>query len=359
MNWLPAVAKQALHRIYKKAEIRDHQLLYLFLEITRLCNLSCRHCGSDCGAQSKFASLTTDSWLRILENVAESFTPAPTLVLTGGEPLMHPELPRILEKIHALRLRWGMVSNGYRLDERALDMLLRFGLYSITVSLDGCEANHNYLRGKPDAYARTVRALKLLGRAEIPCRDVVTCVHGGNLADLDAVAELLLELGIPAWRLFRIFPAGRAQNDPSLQMSLGQTRQMLDWIAEKKPIYAKRGLDVNLSCEGWLPMAADLKVRKQPFFCRAGVNVASVLCDGTLTGCSNNSAQFYQGNILRDSLAFQWENEFRIFRDRAWVKDSTCGSCEHVGNCQGGSVHLWREHLRSPEFCYKDCPSNS
>jgi len=338
--------------VYRRLETRQHPLLYLFLEITRRCNLSCLHCGSDCGSERVGEELTTESWLKIIEDVRAGFGSSVALVLTGGEPLLHPELDRIAAHIQSLSMRWGMVTNGQLLSQSRFASLLDRGIESITVSLDGPEEAHDRLRDRPGAFAKTLEAMKRIGRSRIPMSDVVTCVHPGNLELLDDTAEVVLESGIPAWRLFRIFPTGRAAQQRNLSLDFEQTWQMLHWIEKNKPHLAKRGLNVNASCEGYLPFDFDRRVRDVPFFCRAGINFGAILADGTVTGCSNNHASFQQGNIRQHSFRTLWENRFEVFRRRAWLTETSCADCREVKRCGGGSIHLWKLGEESPAFCY-------
>jgi radical SAM protein with 4Fe4S-binding SPASM domain len=229
------------------------------------------------------------------------------------------------------------------------------GLYSITVSLDGTGKNHNWLRCRPDSFERAHNALRLLSHLPECVKDVVTCVNPRNIDELDAIARILIDTGVISWRLFRIFPAGRARNNDELLLSVSQTRKMLDWIGDRRRTYRHDGLDLSYSCEGWLPFSVDPQLRSRPFFCRAGINIASILHDGTITGCSNNSTRFYEGNIIEDSFAYVWRNRFGQFRNRDWVKATACGECRHVRDCRGSSIHLWREDSQRPEFCYMDC----
>ena len=353
MKPLPASVAGTLHRWYKKAEQREHRLLYLFIELTRLCNLTCRHCGSDCSSgPEEVSSLSTNEWCSLFESVDASFSPAPTLVLTGGEPIIHPDFETVIRTIDQLGLHWGLVTNGYALTERVMRILEENHCLSITVSVDGLKDDHDWLRGRAGVFDRTTRALDLIAASRIPLRDAVTCVNPRNQERLDAIARFLLSHSMPAWRLFRIFPAGRAHADDELLLSADDTRRMIDWVREKRPILSKEGIAVQLSCEGWLPFAVDRQVRDHPFFCRAGVNIASVLHDGTVTGCSNNDPRFHVGNIRSEPLDELWEKKFGLFRDRSWVKKTSCGSCRYVGSCEGGSIHLWRNDLRKPDFCY-------
>jgi radical SAM protein with 4Fe4S-binding SPASM domain len=354
MNVMPPSIKEHCHSLYKKAECSTHDLLYLFLEITRACNLSCKHCGSDCSSNNTFESLTTESWISIIDYISQHFNPPPSIVLTGGEPIIHPDFETIIKKIDSLKLCWGMVSNGYALNSKLIDLLKKYHMHSITISLDGTSEGHNWLRCKSDAYTRTIDSIKQLVNMHFPLMDVVTCVNPRNISQLDEIAQTLIGLGIRSWRLFRIFPAGRAKDNSNLLLSHKQTQALLEWISHNKNKYHSEGLDINYSCEGWVPFTQDQAIRNHPFFCRAGINIASILSDGTITGCTNNAHRFYEGSILKDNLAHIWKNKFKQFRNRDWVQQTSCGKCHHVKKCQGSSIHLWRDDLQKPDFCYMD-----
>ena len=344
--------RQFFYDRYRDIEIAEHQLLYLFLEVTRACNLSCRHCGSDCGSEDRIPILTLRNWRSIVDHVSARFPSDLLFVVTGGEPLVWPHLVELGRRIRLNRRRWGMVTNGFALDREMLVNLMAAEISSITISLDGKEDAHNHLRNNSHAYARALHAIELVGKSGIPFRDVVTCVFPKNLDSLAQIADLVLEAGIPNWRLFRIFPQGRARNNPDLLLSRAQSWRMVEWIRENRRRYAKAGLRINFSCEGWFPFRLDRSIRSEPFFCRSGVNIASILCDGTVTGCANNGPAFVQGNALRDDFALTWDKGFEKLRNRDWMRNGLCADCRHFAHCRGGSVHLWDDAKRSPSFCY-------
>lgn len=350
----PAFIAKQLYRWYKKIEVREHPLLYLFLEITRRCNLNCIHCGSDCSASVHTPELTAESWISIVRYVRDSFGKNVTFVITGGEPLVHPELETIAAGIKALDMKWGMVTNGFALTEDRWKALLDRGLSSVTISLDGLKYSHDKLRNREGAYEKAVNAMDRIGRSDIRFKDAVTCVYPDNIHELDRIAELLLDKGMTSWRLFRIFPLGRVKQNPELLLNYQDTMKVLDWIRQNRANYKKRGLSVSYSCEGWMPHERDTGIRDLPFFCRAGINIASILCDGTITGCSNNQPRFHEGNILNDDLLTLWQNGFQKFRDRSWAKSGECGKCGHFRDCQGSSIHLWSDGSEAPAFCYAD-----
>ncbi|OHD19737.1 MAG: hypothetical protein A2087_09375 [Spirochaetes bacterium GWD1_61_31] len=349
-----------IYRLYRRLERLRPELHYLFAEITRRCNLSCRHCGSDCSAASQGRELSTDSWLKIIDYFKARFQPPPAVVITGGEPLLSPGLETIAAHLGENGFTWGLVSNGFIYDPARWQALLDRRLASATISLDGDAAGHNGLRRHPKAYDHALKTLGFLAKAGLSQLDVVSCVYPGNLDTLDNLAETLHGLGVPAWRLFRIFPIGRAARDPALLLDAAGSWRLVDWIRDRRPRWLERGLDLQLCCEGYLPFAIDRQVRAQPFFCRAGINIASILCNGDITGCSNNHRDFAQGNILRDDFLTVWRQRFQDFRRRPWLRGSDCQGnarqrrCPHWDDCQGSSIHLWTKSQARPAFCYLD-----
>ncbi len=344
-----------LFPLYRSLETSVHPLRYLFLEITQRCNLSCRHCGSDCGRDPRPGELTAAEWTAFLERLARDFSRRRVvLVLTGGEPLCAPHLAAIVGKIHSLRFAWGIVTNGWALTPRLADGLLARGLQSVTVSLDGPETAHDRLRGRAGSFRRAVSGLRHLARAGLPFLDVVTCVHPGNLGELPKVRDLLLALGVPRWRLFSIFPRGRARGSADLLLDAAGFRRLLVFIAAERRATAADRLSVSWSCEGYLPADVDDAVRDQPYFCRAGIDIGSVLCDGAISACPNLSRALVQGNVRTDDFRQVWEERFAEFRDRAWLRAGRCAGCADWSRCRGNSLHLWDEERGGTARCFLD-----
>ncbi|MDP3176929.1 MAG: radical SAM protein, partial [Spirochaetaceae bacterium] len=317
--------RRGAFRAHRDLEIREHALLYLFLEITRRCNLSCLHCGSDCARDAAFPELDAESWLSAIDYMKERYDPF--FVITGGEPLASPDLEAITDRLGDRAARWGMVTNGMALEKGIFGRLVERGMSSMTVSLDGLAASHNLLRRNPAAFERALAAIELVGRSSLEFRDAVTCVWEANLAELGGIGELLAARGMNSWRLFRIFPKGRAADRPDLRLDREGTSCLLEWIAENRPLFAAKGLVLSYSCEGYVGMEMDRRIRDEPFFCRAGVNIASILCDGKVTGCNNNGSEFIQGDLADDDFSEIWERRFEVYRDRTWARTGSCADC--------------------------------
>jgi len=320
------------------AKVREHRLDTLFWECTLRCNLSCRHCGSDCRVDPGVLDMPVEDFLRVLdEEVTPHVDPADVLIIvSGGEVLVREDLERAGAEITRRGYAWGMVTNGMALTPARLESLLGAGLRSVSVSLDGFEREHNWLRRHPQSYDRALQALRLVLREPQLTSDVVTCVTRELVPQLEAFGEMLIAEGVRHWRIFTIFPAGRARNDASLTLSDAQFRAVLDYIRRMR---REGRIDVSYACEGFLG-GYEAEVRDHFYQCAAGVSVASVRVDGAISGCTSIRANFHQGNIYRDRFWEVWENRFLPFRSREWARRGECASCRMFKYCLGGGMHL-------------------
>jgi len=327
-------------RSFIKNETALHELTYLFWECTRRCSLKCIHCGSDCVADSQYPDLPFNDFLKAILPLKDVYKPDTiTIAITGGEPILRKDLPECGIKLRENGFRWGIVTNGYDYTPDIHNRLLGAGMGSLTLSLDGLEQSHNWLRNNDKSFSRAVKALELITAGSRLNYDVVTCVNQKNINELEELREFLISRNVKAWRLFTISPIGRAANNDLLQLTPQQLKQLMDFIVSSR---ADKRMAVNFSCEAWLG-DYELQARDTYFFCRAGIQIASVLIDGSISACPNISRSFIQGNIYQDNFVDVWNNRFNIMRDRSWTKTGICLDCKDYKNCRGGAMHLWNE----------------
>ena len=322
-----------LHRNITK----DHPLRQLFWECTLRCNVACRHCGSDCKQLAGVKDMPREDFFRVLDSIAKRTDPHRVFVIvTGGEPLMREDILECGHGIYERGFPWGMVSNGLWLTAERLHDLQRAGMHSITLSIDGLEEEHNWLRRNKKSFEAVCQAIDHLVASKGLVYDVVTCVNQRNYDQLPQLRDLLIEKGMPAWRLYSIFPVGRAANDPEMQLSNAQFRGLLDFIRQTR----KEGrIRAAFGCEGYLGNYEG-DVRDHFFQCEAGVTVGSVMADGSIAACASIRADFHQGNIYQDDFMDVWENRYQPHRDRSWMKRDECDGCRHWRYCQGNALHL-------------------
>ncbi len=321
----------------RKSETADHPLLQLFWESTLRCNLKCRHCGSDCKQIANTPDMPKEDFFKVLDGIATHTDPHKVFVIvSGGEPTMRPDLEECGKGIYSRGFPWGMVTNAYGLTPERYSRLLRSGLHSMTISLDGLQENHDWLRGMPNSFERASRAIKMVVDSNAIAFDVVTCVNRRNFKELPLIKEHLISLGLKNWRLFSIFPAGRAAQDPDLQLPAEMFRGLLDFIKETR----KEGrIKASFGCEGFLGHYEG-EVRDHFYTCQAGVTVGSVLIDGSISACTSIRSDYHQGNIYKDDFWDVWQNRFQPYRDRSWMKKDECGDCKWWKWCEGNGMHL-------------------
>ena len=298
-------------------KIAEHKLRTLFWECTLRCNLACRHCGSDCRVDPGVPDMPLADFLKVLdEEVTPHNRPEDVLLIfSGGEVLVRSDLEEAGREVTRRGYAWGMVTNGLALDADRLRSLMDAGLRSISISFDGFEDAHNYIRRNPRSFEKALDAIRLIVREPRLTYDVITCVTSPMVARLEEFKELLIAEGVKYWRIFSIFPVGRAKDDPTLAVTDAQFREVLEFIKRTR----KEGrIDLSYACEGFLG-GYEGEVRDDFYQCAAGVSAASIRVDGAISGCTSIRANFHQGNIYRDSFWDVWQNRFDKFRDREWA----------------------------------------
>lgn len=291
-----------------------------------------------------------EDFLKVLEDIRPHVNPNKTMiVLTGGEPLMRNDLEECGRAMYNMGYPWGFVTNGWGLSQERLNTLLRAGLRSVTVSLDGYTVeSHEWFRGKKGSWRRAVDAIRRVASTPDLVYDVVTCVNKKTLPDLHKLKELLISLGVTHWRLFTVFPKGRAKDNPLLRLSVEEFVQMMDFIKETR----KEGIiHASYGCEGYLA-DYELQVRDAPFFCQAGIHIGSVLANGDISACPSLRGDYIQGNIYKDDFWKVWNTKYQIMRDRSWTKTGKCATCKSYKYCEGNGLHLRDEQTGELLQCH-------
>ena len=330
-----------LERLRRKNLQQLHPLQQLFWESTLRCNVHCLHCGSDCSSSEVTPDMPAEDFLRVIDqSVTPHVDPHKVLIIiSGGEPLMRTDLAEVGKALYQRGYPWGMVTNGLALTPKRFQELMQSGLRSMAISFDGLELDHNWMRQHPLAFDGATRAIKLAAATPSLTWDVVTCVNQRTINQLDEMREYLWSIGVRNWRLITIDPMGRAAENPELLLTSEQHRYLLEYIREKR----KEGLHISYSCEGFMP-DYEGEVRDHLFHCAAGVSVASILIDGSISACTSVRGKYYQGNIYKDDFWEVWENGFEPYRNRQWMKQlEPCNTCKLFRYCEGGGMHLRRE----------------
>ena len=317
-----------------------HPLRYLFLEVSRRCNIACLYCGSDCAKQEIEGELDADEWVGIMKQIAEDFDSSKVMVaVTGGEPLLKPAIFTLFKALHELGFPYGMVTNGTLLTRETAQKLVEAGMGSISVSLDAPSPLNDALRGE-GVTRRAEDAIRNLKDAGYKGKlEILSTITRPVVPHLEDMRRYIASLRVPAWRLAPVMPIGRAAKNPALLLDEETLRKILDFVLAHredeflpKPEFAE---------EGFLGEEYEGKVRPFRAQCRAGITVGGIKANGKIGACPELTAAFDQGDIRRERFKDVWENRYRLMRDRSWAKKGDCAACGQFDLCQGGSMHLY------------------
>lgn len=331
------------------------ELKYLFFEVTTRCNLSCLHCGSSCTAWNG-SDMPTDYITRVLESVENGcHSEKPMLCITGGEPLLYKDLIKVMSYAADCGFLWGMTTNATRIDDEKACSLYEAGLASVTVSIDGLEKSHDWFRNTPGSYVLANKGLRALLK-HVPDHarvDVITVVSRRNLSELEELYKRLSDTGIRSWRIVNMEPIGRARQNAGLMLSPDEYRRMFEFIREKH--FDSTAMEVSYGCSHYLTTQYERMVRPYCFTCMAGLQVASIACNGDIIACLDieRRPELVQGNIRKNDFWETWENGFSFFRNDRSDLSSQCAGCPDRLFCAGDSAHTWDYDRNEPMIYMK------
>lgn len=327
------------------------KLTYLFIELTDSCNLSCLHCGSNCG-QRHHDFIDTDLIIESLRTIAADFRPESVMIcLTGGEPMLHRDFYKIVMNIVQLGFPWGITTNGTLIDRRNAKLLKHYGLQSITLSIDGLEKTHDWLRNSPGSFQKTLSAVGELQAVDIPVQ-ITSVIHRKNFYELDSIYQLVCQLHVCSWRVINVDPIGRAMQNMDLLLSRKEILELFEFIRKKR--YSKdTPMDIRYGCSHYLSYEYEHELRDNYYICGSGIYVGSILCNGDIYSCLDieRRPELVQGNISRDRFSAVWYDKFEEFRENRADKSPLCCNCPEKRFCGGDSTHTWDFDRKIPRFC--------
>jgi mycofactocin biosynthetic radical S-adenosylmethionine protein MftC len=301
---------------------------------TNRCNAACPFCESSSG-KAHADELNHEEARTLIRELHEM--KVRRLIISGGEPLMRPDLCEIMEYANQCNIALGLVTNGWLVPEME-SRLLRLKFFLYFTSIDGEPAFHNSIRGLDNGYERALKGLGLFTRMRVPVRIVNTVVHSGNILQLESMAKVIANSGATAWRLTPASKVGRAAGSANFDLSREQLSYLASFIMEKRKIF-----NVDFG-ESHRYLGCFTKGHTgDPFFCGAGLTRCSIMPNGAVMGCHQVfTPSFSEGNIRDISFRQIWKHGFARFRKKDFR--DTCLECDHLDGCQGG---CWAEMERT------------
>jgi Fe-coproporphyrin III synthase len=208
--------------------------------VTRRCNLRCVHCYAHAKDQRFDNELSTEEGRLLIDDLA-AFG-APVLLLSGGEPLMRPDLPELAAYAVQHGMRAVISTNGTLIDGAMARTLKEIGLSYVGISIDGTEAVNDRFRGVPGAYRKAIEGIRNCREAGIKVGLRFT-INRFNAGEIPAIFDLLEAEEVPRVCFYHLVYAGRGSNLVKDDLSHNETRAAVDLIIDRTADLHQRGLD--------------------------------------------------------------------------------------------------------------------
>ena len=347
---------QLLHEIVRPTPAgprRDPPGPVVIWNLIRRCNLKCKHCYSISSDVDFPDELNTAQVFGVMDDL-KAFR-VPVLILSGGEPLLRPDIFDIAHRAKSMGFYVGLSSNGALIDERNIGRIADVGFDYVGISLDGIGAVHDAFRGKQGAFDASLKGVRL-------CRD--TGVKVGlrftmtmdNHHLLDDLLDLAEAEGVDKFYLSHLNYAGRGNKNRGDDAALEITRAKMEALFERAWGYVSRaehmeivtgnndadGAFLNLWAQRRFPEAAEhLRAKLVQWGGNAsGENVANI--DNTGEVHPDTFWWSYSlGNVKQRRFSEIWQDVsdplMRGLKARPRQVGGRCGVCRHFDICGGNT----------------------
>ncbi len=330
-------------------------------EVTGACNLRCIHCHATSG-QAAADELTTDEGKRLIDMLAGE-SEFRTLIYTGGEPLVRPDIFALLRHSQKAGLANIIATNGTLIDEEMAFKLKDHGVVCNAISFDSADvATHDFVRNKQGAYELAMRAMEATKKAGILLQ-VNTTAMEYNMPHLAELIDFADKSGAGIMLMYQLVAVGRGEKIEKATLKKSANKYLSELIATKQktaktiiepvagPQYWPYLLEKNGIREGKL-----LKLAGKVFHgCAAGRGFVYVKANGDVWPCP--FVEVNAGNIRDSSFHEIYRNApvFQHLRRREELLKGVCGECNYktvCGGCRGRAHAYSGDYLAEDPRCF-------
>ena len=305
--------------------------------VTLRCPLKCAHCYVDAGEHEAEGVLSTVEAISVIDQLRALGTP--TVVMSGGEPLLREDIFEIIRYGTRRGLRMVMGTSGLLIDRSMADRLEEVGVRAVAVSLDSADPNvHDTFRGIPGVWNRAVQAIRHCREAGIRVQ-VNMSVMQSDLQEVERVIELGVGLGVQDYQLYFPVPTGRArEHDPcSPEEYEGLIRRVLTR-------YQGSDIAIRPTCAPQFRRIAEEAGISNPAWgrgCVAGISYCRIYANGDVTPCPYLPVS--AGNLRTASFSDIWNHSPLFLALRTPERfTGKCGICDFQTLCGGCRARAYR-----------------
>lgn len=339
--------------------------------LLRRCNLSCRHCYANSFDKEFDGELKLDKCLDIISSIKKANSPA--IILSGGEPLLHPHVFEIAEEVKRQGFYLALSSNGILLTKQVAKKLKEIDFNYVGVSLDGIGAVHDHIRGQAGAFEKSLEGVRN-GVEQGLKMGLRTTLTNTNFHQIEDMLNLCIENKVEKFYLSHLNYGGRGNKKEDAHFKM--TRDVMNLLFDKAYEYVKKGIELEIvtgnndADSAFLLMWAKNKFPKENY-----ENLEKILChwggNASGIGVANIDSQgdvhpdtFWPGvklgSVKEDDFDHIWSQNFhdmiRLLRSDRKDIHGRCRECRYFSMCNGNTrvrAHqLLGDPLASDPGCY-------
>lgn len=296
--------------------------LRVSINISRKCNLRCKHCLSDSGNKDS-DELTTKELFNLIDQMQKSGSFY--LAIGGGEPLFRDDIFKVIEYARKNFIAVSIITNALLIDEELAKKLSSLDLVTITISIDGTEKHHDHIRGKGN-FKKAIENIKILRKyckkTKIAMRVTINRLNQNDFSELIKLAE---KLKLDFIRFSPTLLFGRAKENQDLLLT---QEEYIQFIKNANKIKSK--IRVILSDKR---NEKSLLIDNDGFGCHCGKEICWISQAGDFYPCVFFGEDYKVGNIKKENFLSLWEKSKNMVK---LCGNETCNSCGNLKNCGGG-----------------------
>ena len=325
--------------------------------ITRACNLKCVHCYNDSGASKADDELPTEEAKVVLDDLVQFGVPS--VLFSGGEPLMRPDLFELIGYAVERGLRAVISTNGTLITTEMAKKIKQHGVSYVGISLDGIGDINDKFRGVDGAFDRAVAGIKNCQDADVRIGLRLTLTKR-NVQDLEGLFDFFEAKKIERACFYHFVPSGRGGTMADEDLTHAQSRDAVEMILAKTRSYKQAGrttdiLTVDNHVDGvyvYLRLAEQDAARAEEVWKLLSWNGGGMYSSGVGIGCIDfhgrvHPDQFWWhydlGDVRRRPFSEIWMDTsdpvMRGLKDRRNHIKGRCRLCKFFNVC-GGSLRV-------------------
>jgi len=331
-------------------------------EITRRCNLACKHCRAEAHFEPYPGELTNAQAKALIDTFPEVGNPI--IIFTGGEPLMRPDWDDLVSYANDKGLRCVMAPNGTLITAEVARRMKEVGIQRCSISIDGPDAaTHDEFRGEKGAFEQALRGIQYLKDAGIEFQ-INSTVTKSNLHNFKHIFKLAEQLGASAWHIFLLVPTGRGAEILAQVITAEEYETVLNWFYDFRkttkmqlkatcaPHYF-RVMRQRAKAEGVAVTPDTFGLDAMSRGCLGGIGFCFISHSGMVQPCGYLDLDC--GNVLETPFPEIWANTmwFKKFRDQK-AYEGKCGPCEYhkvCGGCRARAYTMSGDPMKPEPLC--------